>query len=154
MWLYSLLKYPHAPVLDVGTGGCACLAHALARMGRQVVALDNDHKMMLQAQKHLNVQENKKCVQLLQSDITALGLASRSFRNIVCFNVLHHIPRINDALNELHRILTSKGRLIISEYDENKDGFLIRLEQSAIRKFRNVALNRRPSGRLVLICEK
>lgn len=150
----SLTKHPRGPVLDVGTGDCACVATILARQGTRVVALDKDHERILAARMCLRAWNVKKAVWLLQDDITVSGLISSSFRNIVCFNVLHHVARFDSALAELRRILTPDGRLIISDFDENGDGFLKRLEQAVGHHFRSVAAYRRPSGRLVLTCEK
>jgi 2-polyprenyl-3-methyl-5-hydroxy-6-metoxy-1,4-benzoquinol methylase len=152
----SSIKYPSEPVLDVGTGDCACLASILASQGRPVVAVDKDRgtiraaRRFLAHHRHLN-----KAVRLLRDDITASDLPSSSFRNIVCFNVLHHVSPLDSALDELHRILTGDGRVIISDFDENGDGYLERLERGVDRRFRNVAAYRRSNGRrLVLSCEK
>ena len=150
----SSIKYPSEPVLDVGTGNCACLANILASQGRWVVALDKDRRVIRAARRFLAHRHLNKAVRLLRDDITASGLPSSSFRNIVCFNVLHHVLPLDSALDELHRILTADGRVIISDHDENGDGYLERLEQGVTRHFRSVAAYRRSRGRLVLICEK
>lgn len=150
----SLIKHPSEPVLDVGTGDCACVAIILASQGTRVVALDKDRGTIRAARQLFTTAQMKKVVRLLRDDITASGLTSSSFRNIVCFNALHHVSRFDSALAELRRILASDGRLIISDYDENRDGFLERLEQAVNRHFRSVAAHRRRRGQLVLICEK
>ncbi len=153
-FVLSLLKHPGKPVLDVGTGDCACIASILAGRGLQVVATDHDREKIRVARKFLVTKQAKKSVRLLQDDITASSLASNSFGNIVCFNVLHHVPRLDSALAELRRILVSDGRIVISDFDENGDGYLKRLKQAVGRHLRRTASYRRPSGRLVLICEK
>ncbi len=150
----SLLKHPGESVLDVGTGDCACIASILVRQGTPVVAIDKDQRTIQAAQKFLDSQHISSGVRLLQDDITASGLPSDSFRNIVCFNVLHHIVPFEIALAELRRILSSDGRLVISEFDENRDGFLARLERAVDRHFRKVTPYHRWRGRLVLSCEK
>lgn len=40
---------------------------------------------------------------------------------IICFNVLHHVPRLNPLLSEIARVLSPKGILIIREHDDNGD---------------------------------
>ncbi len=152
-FVLSLIKHPRDPVLDVGTGECACLAIILALRGTRVVALDWDHETVVAARMLLGAHHVKKLVRLLQDDITASSLASSSFRNIVSFNVLHHVPRFDRALAELSRILTSDGRLIISDFDENRDGHLERLIKAAHTQFRRVAAYPRSGGRMVLSCE-
>jgi ubiquinone/menaquinone biosynthesis C-methylase UbiE len=150
----SLLKYPGELVLDVGTGDCACIASILASQRTPVLAIDRDKRTIGAARKFLDTQHVKEGVRLLQDDITASSLPSDSFRNIVCFNVLHHVPQFDGALAELRRILAPDGRLIISDFDENRDGFLGRLEQAVNRRFRSVTRYHRWRGRLVLSCEK
>ena len=151
----SSIKYPSEPVLDIGTGDCACLASILASQGRPVVAVDKDRGTIRAARRFLAHRHLNKAVRLLRDDITASDLPSSSFRNIVCFNVLHHVSPLDSALDELHRILTADGRVIISDFDENGDGYLERLEQAVGRRFRSVTAYRRARGqRLVLSCEK
>lgn len=150
----SLIKHPGELVLDVGTGDCACIASILVSQGTPVVAIDKDDRTTRAARKFLNSRRVNKGVRLLQDDITASGLPSDSFPNIVCFNVLHHVPQFDSALAELHRILAPDGRLIISDFDENRDGFLGRLERAVDRHFRGVTPYHRWRGRLVLSCEK
>ncbi len=153
-FVLSMIKDPDDPVLDVGTGDCACVAAVLARQGMRVVASDNDHETIVDARLCLGALGIKRRVRLLQDDISASALASNSFQNIVCFYVLHHVPRFDKALAELNRILAPDGRLIIYEYDENGDGFLEKLERAVSKRFRNIAVYRRPKGRLLLSCEK
>lgn len=150
----SLLKYPGEKVLDVGTGDCACIASIVASQGILVLAIDKHDSTITAARKFVDRHHIGQRVRLLQDDITASALPSDSFRNIVCFNVLHHVPQFDNALAELHRILTLDGRLIISEFDENRDGFLGRLERAVDRLFRSVTPYHRWKGRLVLSCEK
>jgi ubiquinone/menaquinone biosynthesis C-methylase UbiE len=150
----SSIKYPNEPVLDTGTGHCACIASILVKLGIRVVALDKDRGTIRAARRFLATQHVNKGIRLLCDDITASGLPSNSFRNIVCFNVLHHVSPLESALGELHRILATDGRLIISDFDEQRDGFPERLEKSVQHYFRSVTAYRRPSERLVLICEK
>lgn len=153
-FVLSMIKELDYPVLDVGTGDCACVAAVLARKGMRVVASDNDHDTIIDARLYLGVQGVKRRVRLIQDDISASALAPNSFRNIVCFYVLHHVPRFDDALAELNRILAPDGRLIIYEYDENGNGFLEKLEKAVSNRFRNITAYRRPKGRLLLTCEK
>lgn len=150
----SLIKFPSEPVLDVGTGDCACIASILAREGRRVVASDADRGTIRTARRLLANAHLNETVSLVQDDITASSLPSSSFRNIVCFNALHHVSSLDAALTELRRILATDGRLIISDFDENCDGLLLRLQDTVRRRFRSVAAYPRPEGRVVLACER
>lgn len=152
--LLSFIKYPEEPVLDVGTGDCACVGSLLAARGKRVVVSEFDRETIRAAENFLKLQGLQQQVKLIQDDITASRLRSGSFLNIVCFNVLHHIGEWPKALAELERILAADGRLIISDYDENGTGFLTQLEKEIYRHFDYVTIYSRPHQRLLAICEK
>jgi len=152
--LLSFLKYPGEAVLDVGTGDCACVASLLAAKKMVVVASDADAETVGAAEKFLRQEGLWQQVHLIQDDITASRLESGSFLNIVCFNVLHHVPHWQKALAELKRILAPGGRLLISDYNENRAAFVKELEKAVRRRFAFVAVDPRPQERLLLICEK
>lgn len=152
--LLSFLKYPEDAVLDVGTGDCACVASLLAAQEIAVVASDADAETVGAAENFLRQKGLWQQVYLIQDDITASRLGSGSFLNIVCFNVLHHVPEWQKALAELDRILARGGRLLISDYDENSTGFVKELERAVRRRFALVAVHPRPQERLLFVCEK
>ncbi len=153
-FVLELIKHSREPVLDVGTGDCACVASIAARLGTPVVAMDRDPAIVGAARTFLEKEHLDQDVRLIQDDIAASGLSAESFRNIICFNVLHHVPQLEQAMTELHRILAADGRLIISDFDEEGDGFLKRLQRAAHEHFQAVTPHLRPGGRLVLSCEK
>ena len=152
-FILFFIKYPEEPVLDVGTGDCACVASILARQGYGVVASDRDGGTIQSARRFLAQQGARKRVRLIRDDIAASRLKSASFLNIVCFNVLHHVPEYDNALGELHRILAPQGRLIVADYDEDGTGFLEKLQKAVHRHFDFVTVYRRPQERLLLVCE-
>lgn len=153
-FVVSLIKHPNEPVLDVGTGGCACVASHLLYRGYQVVASDHDRVVIRAARGFLARRRTRKRVTLIRDDITHSKLRPESFLNIVSFNVLHHVADFTRAVAELHRILAPQGRLIISDYDENETGFLRMLRREVRRQFADVTAYSRPPKRLVLVCEK
>jgi 2-polyprenyl-3-methyl-5-hydroxy-6-metoxy-1,4-benzoquinol methylase len=150
----SFIKYPDKPVLDVGTGSCSCIANSLAKGGYSVVASDNDRRAIRNAHRFVAGNTHRSRIKLINDDITASHLETASFLNVVCFNVLHHVADLAGAFAELHRILSWRGRLIISEYDEDGTGFLRNLESEAHRRFVHVTRYVRPLERLLLVCEK
>lgn len=153
-FVVSLIRHPNGPVLDVGTGGCACVASHLIYRGYQVVASDRDRAVIHAARRLLARSRRRRRARLIRDDITHSKLRSESFLNIVSFNVLHHVADYASAVAELHRILAPQGRLIISDYDENGTGFLRKLKREVRRQFANVTPYSRPPERLVLVCEK
>ena len=51
---------------------------------------------------------------LCSGSATELPFASASFRTVICNSVIEHIPNIEDALTECHRVLQPGGRLLIT----------------------------------------
>jgi SAM-dependent methyltransferase len=62
-------------------------------------------------------------VTLVQADLLALPFADASFDHVfVCF-VLEHLPRVADALAELHRVLKPGGTITVIEGDHGSAFF-------------------------------
>jgi len=54
-------------------------------------------------------------IKFCYEDITSLSYEDQSFKYILCWGVLMHIPNINQAIAELTRVLMKGGKLIIAE---------------------------------------
>lgn len=98
----------HDRVLDAGCGA-GNLVVALAPLGRTVVGCDTHHG-------RLTFAAHRGAGRYVEATIEALPFADRVFDTIVCLEVLEHVepratPRI---LDEFHRVLKSKGQLLIT----------------------------------------
>ena len=101
-----------------GTGRFSC---ALASVVRQVSCCDYAENMVRQTEKkagRLGLTNMEFSVQ----DITALQFADNSFDAAVAANVLHLLPRPNDAIRELTRVVRPGELLIIPNYINGESG--------------------------------
>jgi len=114
---FSKEKLEH-PVLDVGCGD-----GFLARVafGEKLEAgIDLDAGEVGRATKNGSYQK------ALCASATDMPFPNRSFKTVVSNCVLEHIPDIDKALSEIHRVLKPKGRLLITVPSEQYNHTYIR----------------------------
>ena len=96
----------NARILDAGCGLGATAAFLRHQGYQRVLALDRDRDLLRSAQKQ---------VACLQADITAVPLATASLDAVFCECVLSLLPRPQQALAEIRRVLRPGGRLYYSD---------------------------------------
>ncbi len=100
---------PGRRVLDAGCG-TAYGARMLAEAGAEHVTGIDRAAGVLEAARP-SVPAN---VDLLAGDLRELPFEDRSFDLVVCFEVIEHLERPDDALRELARVLAADGVLLVS----------------------------------------
>ena len=97
--------------LDVG-GGRGLVSAALAYWGAsRVVLADNDVTALLTGSRLLR---RFSCVQFVRADIYDLPFGSNTFECVVCLRVLHHLENPSAAVEELKRVMTYDGLLLVN----------------------------------------
>lgn len=93
-------------VLDVGCGA-SILPVYLDRLGHRVIACDIDLDWDLVGQTP---------IPYLKADLTALPFDNEQFEAVFCISVIEHLARdrMVPALWEMHRVLRSGGRLLLT----------------------------------------
>ncbi|MCI4324144.1 MAG: class I SAM-dependent methyltransferase [Thermoplasmata archaeon] len=132
-----------ARVLDLGTG-TGRLIGTLTDFSREVVAVDSERRYLQAAVRTIPFDGR---VQFLQGDGHALPLRSGSVWVAVAIRVIHRTSEPKSLLNEVHRVLSKPGHLIISysphpspktlEYD-------VRSQIGGTRSGRGLTFDRRP----------
>jgi len=99
------------PVLDLGCGP-AQVARYLTAPGLDVVGLDIATHMLRLAAARMN-SDLFAC-----GDMRTLPFRSHSFRGVVAFYSIQHLPRsdLRIALREIHRVLTTGGVLVVATH--------------------------------------
>ncbi len=93
-------------VLDVGCGH-GSMHSQLVEAGARLVGLDRSFGMLLAARAHGRVM-------YLQGDVQELPFADATFERVLAAHVLFHIPRREQALAEMRRVIRPGGRVVIS----------------------------------------
>ncbi len=102
-----------ADVLDLGCGAGGLARRILAAEGvNSILALDTDGARIAR-----NMKQDNTGVRYLVGSAQALPLADASIDVAVMMKSLHHVPiaRMDDAFDELSRVLRPRGRLYICE---------------------------------------
>lgn len=110
--LEVLRPAPGGLVLDAGCGPGVHSIRA-ARAGYQVHALDLSEVVLEEARRRAAEQGVLDRITFEQADLTSLRFDSESFETIFSWGVVIHIPRLDDAIRELVRILKPGGRLAL-----------------------------------------
>jgi ubiquinone/menaquinone biosynthesis C-methylase UbiE len=110
----TLQPPPEARILDAG---CGIGAHSvrLARRGFRVQAVDFSETVLDAARANVEAQGLADRIELQRGSLMDLSFPDGSFPYVLCWGVLMHIPDVERALNELARVVTPGGTLIISE---------------------------------------
>lgn len=105
---------PGAAFLDAGCGTGFNVVR-LARRGFHVHGVDFAPPVLAEARANVARADAQDRVSLSQANLLALPFEDRSFRYVLCWGVLMHIPEVEPAIAELARVLAPGGRLIVGE---------------------------------------
>jgi ubiquinone/menaquinone biosynthesis C-methylase UbiE len=109
-------------VLDVATGS-GHTAFALAPRVTSVTAIDLTPEMLSEAKK-LGAELQISNVLFQIADIHSLPFPDASFELVTCRRAAHHFSKVNKALDEMRRVLTPGGRLVIDDRSVPEDDFV------------------------------
>lgn len=121
-YMHHVFQFSHwenRKVLDIGCGGGIDTAE-FAGYGAQVTAIDFTDVAVETTKELLRL--SGFGAQVLKMDATDLKLNDNSFDLVYSFGVLHHIPDVEKALAEIHRVLKPGGRAMAMVY--NRDSLL------------------------------
>lgn len=111
----ALAQHYGGPVLDVGTGACACMAGLLARHGLQVTAVDRASAAVRMAQEQAAASDVAGRLEVRHADAAHLPFPDGSCRVVVAFDVLCHAADPAAVLAEMFRVCAGGGAVIVTE---------------------------------------
>jgi SAM-dependent methyltransferase len=97
-------------VLDLGAGSC-WTSEWLRRLNLNVVSVDIALDMLRAGRRR----SESVFWDLVAGDLEQLPFLAKSFDRALCLNALHHVPQPMAALQEIARVLTDSGRLVLIE---------------------------------------
>ncbi len=98
-------------MLEVGCGS-GWLALQLSKCGSSIVAIDTSSESLVYAQELCKAEQCH--VNFIRASATHLPFQTASFQGLISYEVLEHVPEISNTIIEFRRVLSQKGRLIIS----------------------------------------
>lgn len=121
-----------SPVLDVGTGACACMAVSLARQGLRVTAVDSASSAVRIAQERA-AGNLSTLLDVRMGDASHLSFPDQSYRVVVAFDMLCHSSNPAAIVREMFRLssaavliteLNDTGRQVTHHHDQGFDNKL------------------------------
>lgn len=114
----ELLKGLHGEVLEVGFGSGLNLPHYPQAVNK-IVTVDPNPGMQRYAQARIQASDIEVVYTTLSGE--SLDIDDNRFETVVCSWTLCSIPNIEQALSEIHRVLTPAGRFIFLEHGLSPD---------------------------------
>ena len=108
--------------LEVGCGIGVVASYLANRYEWNVTGIDLDPEQIERAKNDNKENEN---LRFLEADVTKLPFENREFDMVLSFDVLHHIPNWDKALNEMSRVLRPKGFYVLNDITLQKFTFII-----------------------------
>lgn len=107
--------------LDAGCGSMLFSAHDYTASKRRIVAFDQSVAMLRRARQRLvklsgHVPAN---IRLLQADLSDLPFRRKSFRTVLCLNVLHQIADAATLVSGFKELLSEEGNLYLTSLISN-----------------------------------
>ena len=100
--------------LEVGCGRGVGIKLVMSRFGAdRVEAFDLDPKMVRRADRRLGNVRPKAAVWV--GDVTSIPVSDRTYDAVFDFGILHHVPRWQDGLKEIYRVLKPAGKFYAEE---------------------------------------
>lgn len=104
-------------ILELGTG-TGYTTVTLAREGYKFTSIDTDKEALKTTAARLAYNKVLRNVKFYVMDATRLEFDDDSFQSIIAINLLHHVSDIEKLLSEADRVLCAKGKIIISDFNE------------------------------------
>ena len=102
--------------LDAGCGSMLFTASNYADSKRRILAFDQSLAMLRRARGRLRKLSGRvpEHIRLLQADLNDLPFRQKSFRTVLCLNVLHQIADAAGLVSGLNKLLTGSGNLYLT----------------------------------------
>ena len=102
--------------LDAGCGSMLFTARTYADSTRRILAFDQSLAMLRRARQRLRTLAGRvpEHIRLLQADLNDLPFRPKTFRTIMCLNVLHQIADAAGLVSGLNKLLIGSGDLYLT----------------------------------------
>jgi len=104
-------------ILELGTG-IGYTTVFLAKEGYKLISIDTDEEALKTTALRLAYDEVLSSVKFYIMDALNLEFGNGSFKSIIAVNLLHHVVEVEKLLSEADRVLSLKGKIIISDFSK------------------------------------
>jgi ubiquinone/menaquinone biosynthesis C-methylase UbiE len=111
--IFDYKSYKGKPILEVGCG-LGCMAMNWAKHGALVTAIDLNPVSVYQTRRRFEL--FRFVGDIREADAEELPFKNETFEYVYSWGVLHHTPGIQQAISEIHRVLSPGGEIGIMLY--------------------------------------
>lgn len=120
---FQYKKFNNLKVLEIGIGhGTDLLQFAAA--GARCYGIDITDKHLELTNRNFELRNLK--VELVKGSAASMPFEDNEFDCVYSFGVLHHIPDVENVMQEIHRVLKPGGKVMIALYNKWSAAFLCR----------------------------
>jgi len=101
---------------DVRGQACLDLACGSGRYMRILTERGAEHVLGVDISAAMLARAREISTDLVQADLTALGLRSRSFKTVICSLAVGHVRNLRASIEEISRVLVPGGTVIYSDF--------------------------------------
>lgn len=114
-FILGIIRPVTGPVLEIGTGK-GYMTVALARAGSRLTSVDLSAEVQHMALLNLRYDGCADRATLETADAEHLPYAAASFDLVITVNVLHHLARPRAVYEEMTRVMSPSGRIVVSDF--------------------------------------
>ena len=117
----ALDSSPDGMYLDAGCGSLLFTGRIYVDSNRRIVAFDQSLAMLRRARERLRKLAGRvpEHIRLLQADLSDLPFRRKSFRTVLCLNVLHQFADVTALVSGLNELLSESGNLYLTSLISN-----------------------------------
>lgn len=119
-------------VLDAGCGRGTATCYLAKKYKAQILGIDIAPFELKKAKKLAQKYNFKRRVKFYLRDYSETGFSKSYFDKIFTLETIVHSPDLNKTLNEFHRILKPKGKLVLFEYSKSRPNEFTQEEKKII----------------------
>jgi len=113
----SASDFKNKSVLEVGAGN-GRFTEVLLKLGAKVVSVDYSSAIYANFENNNIAIKNEDLI-CIQSDMFDMPVKEKSFDIVICYGVIQHTGRNEDALNHLVNYVSSNGKLLVDIYSNS-----------------------------------
>ncbi|HOY65744.1 MAG TPA: class I SAM-dependent methyltransferase [Candidatus Ozemobacteraceae bacterium] len=132
-FILGIVRPVTGPVLEIGTGK-GYMTVALARAGARLTSVDLSAEVQRMALLNLRHDGCAERARLEIANAEQLPYAAASFDLVITVNVLHHLARPRAVYEEMTRVVSSAGRIVVSDFSTYGLEVMDRILQSEGRR--------------------
>lgn len=137
-FLKAIVKGSYRSMIDIGCGNAQYSSQWVDFVSEKATFLDISREMLLSADRNLAKYHysHKQKTEFKQGSLMSATFGYEKFDLVVAMHVLQHIDDISLALEKIKSLVSAKGTVLITTYDNTLDDWLNRTHYDLLKKLK------------------